>query len=195
MAPTSYVIRFLIGDVCRAILFFWQIKHRPGLYTHITRKYMLFALIVHLIQYVFKYLEYRITLFTLGEEAYSMNRISIWIGLGFMIFGFLLRLRAINVFYKYVCKRNNETVDKKRILIREDVYKYFRHPNYLGMILFLIGQELFIQNIIVGIITVSVAWKYYFEIIQEEETNLVATFGNDYITYRNSTLSHIPLID
>ncbi|EAY19409.1 hypothetical protein TVAG_101270 [Trichomonas vaginalis G3] len=63
------------------------------------------------------------------------------------------------------------------------------------MIVFLIGQELFIQNIIVAIITVSIAWKYYFEIIKEEETNLVAAFGNDYISYRNSTPSHIPYID
>lgn len=195
MTNHSLIFRFLLGEICRFFLFFWQLKHRPGKYSKVTRNYILFALIAASIQYLFKYLEYKITLFSLGDEAYSMSRISVWIGLLFLICGFCLRFRAINVFYKYTSVRSNETVDKKKVLIRNDVYKYFRHPNYLGMIVFLIGQELFIQNIIVAIITVSIAWKYYFEIIKEEETNLVAAFGNDYISYRNSTPSHIPYID
>ena len=157
--------------------------------------YSIFLKVPFCFVYFFGLIEFCINLLAFGHEKISFTKSSIFIGLIFMIIGIFVRQYAIRIFYQKTNPKKNDDPEKKKTLITEDIYHYFRHPQYFGVLFFSIGSELFQQNIITAIIATAIVWKYLSDVIQEEETKLVAYFGNEYVSYRGSTPSYIPYID
>lgn len=168
-------------------------KKQSGLNTKL-KTTILFSL-PFLFQTSFEMFEFIIRLFVFGGNAFLTTRLSFWIGLLFIITGWFIRSKAIHHFCRRVENNRKESNEKKKFLITTGIYYYIRHPNYLGTLLFIVGIEMFLQNYISVIVTISIVWKYFSDLIQEEETNLVALFGNEFVTYRNNTPTYIPYID
>jgi protein-S-isoprenylcysteine O-methyltransferase Ste14 len=74
------------------------------------------------------------------------------------------------------------------------LYRYVRHPIYLGFFLIAVGLPIFLRSLaglIVLIVLVMPAWIY---IIREEEKFLVLALGDDYRAYIGRTKRLIPFV-
>lgn len=114
------------------------------------------------------------------------------IGIALIAAGMLFRFYSIYTLGHYF------TVD---VAIREDhrivqhgVYKYLRHPSYLGSLISFVGNGIAMNNYIAFVITVlpvSIAFLYRMYV---EERLLVNNFGEEYRAYRRRTFRLIPFI-
>ena len=81
-------------------------------------------------------------------------------------------------------------------LITHGIYKYVRHPSYLGFWLYCIGIQLMLLNI--GNLTLTIyILNWFFKIrIEYEENQLINKYGDKYINYQQTTKRKIliPLI-
>ena len=83
-------------------------------------------------------------------------------------------------------KKNNQKLNSSFL------YKYIRHPMYLGIILVYISShtiftQLFFINLISLIVYIEIG-SYY------EEKTLVEKFGENYSKYQNSTYKYFPFV-
>ena len=69
-------------------------------------------------------------------------------------------------------------------LVTDGVYAYSRNPMYLGMVMFLAGLALVMDNLLgwVVVIVFSLIIRYAF--IRREELLMAQTFGDDYHAYQ-----------
>ena len=94
--------------------------------------------------------------------------------------------RQILEYFKLVKKRNNEQLNQKYL------YKYIRHPMYLGIILVYITShtiftELFFVNLLCIIFYIEIG-SYF------EEKTLLKKFGNKYKIYKKNTYKYLPFV-
>lgn len=93
--------------------------------------------------------------------------------------------QIINFFVK---KKGSEKI----VMNKTYLYKFLRHPMYLGIILCYIFSttiitEIFITNLICILAYIEIG-SYY------EEKVLIKEFGNEYIEYKKNTYKYLPLI-
>lgn len=76
--------------------------------------------------------------------------------------------------------------EQPRVLVTSGVFRFSRHPMYLGMVLMLIGIELLMGSLspflIVGVFALLVDRLF----ITAEGAMLSATFGEDWANYKRS---------
>ena len=106
------------------------------------------------------------------------------IGLFFIFFGHFLRISAF-----FTCKTNFEylvqyTKQKGHKLVKNGVYKIFRHPSYVGFYFWAIGTQIMMCNIICSVGFTIALYVFFKERIEEEEIYLIAFFGEEYLNYR-----------
>jgi len=79
-------------------------------------------------------------------------------------------------------------------LITTGVYRYLRHPSYFGWFWWSVGTQILLCNPI-SIVAYSLAsWKFFSFRIPEEESTLIAFFGEEYVKYKQQTTIGIPFI-
>jgi protein-S-isoprenylcysteine O-methyltransferase Ste14 len=112
------------------------------------------------------------------------------IGNVIMIMGLSFRITAVRTLREYYT-RTLKTIANHKI-IDSGLYKYIRHPGYLGLILFWTGAGISSNNYISAtIIFVDTLAVYYYR-IKSEEKMLVDAFGEDYINYKKRTWRLLP---
>ena len=86
------------------------------------------------------------------------------------------------------------------LVIREDhqlvthgVYRFVRHPIYLGVIMASIGVPVYVSSLY-GLLTMSAVIPVLLNRIRMEERMLTEAFGDAYRTYRETTSKLIPFI-
>lgn len=77
-------------------------------------------------------------------------------------------------------------------LVTSGVYRWCRHPGYVGWLVWAVGTQLILGNPICALAFAVVAWRFFSERIPVEEFYLVRIFGKDYVNYRRRTPSGIP---
>ncbi|EPS38180.1 hypothetical protein H072_8006 [Dactylellina haptotyla CBS 200.50] len=102
----------------------------------------------------------------------------------------LAMIHAATSFNHHVAYRKE--VDHR--LVTDGVFKYFRHPSYLGFWLWGLGTQAMMGNPISFVGYMVVLWKFFHRRIEIEETYLVRFFGNRYVEYRERTRVWIPFI-
>jgi len=122
------------------------------------------------------------------------NNPIIWIGLIFILIGLFIRFSAILTARKSFTHELADFKKKEHILITWGIYKYIRHPGYLGFLVFAVGTQIFLCNVISTIGFAAVLWYFFDRRIRYEERTLIEFFGNDYIEYRKKTPTLIPFI-
>lgn len=79
-----------------------------------------------------------------------------------------------------------------RPLVRSGLYRYVRHPIYLGEFLVLFAWTFELGAPIVAIITIIIAAIYGRRRLAADEAKLLAKFGDDYVQYMRETDALIP---
>ena len=80
-------------------------------------------------------------------------------------------------------------------LVTRGIYAYIRHPGYCGWLIWLMGSQPILGNLVSFILLTLVTWKFFRERIPYEERLLVDFFDQDYIDYRSKTpFSGVPFI-
>lgn len=83
-------------------------------------------------------------------------------------------------------------VKQKQELVTSGIYKYIRHPIYIGLILGFIGGELVVKSYLVFVAVIIIAGAYYQA--QLEEKLLIKYFGEDYKNYMKRSKMFIPYL-
>ncbi len=79
-----------------------------------------------------------------------------------------------------------------RALVRNGPYGVVRHPSYLSYWLCFIGLSLLIPSVVTGLMLLGIPG--YYQIAVAEEQDLIARFGDEYLTYVNGTGRFLPRI-
>jgi len=111
-------------------------------------------------------------------------------GLIFMGLGLFLRFLAINQLGRF--HTANVAVLKEHKIIETGLYRHVRHPSYLGALLIFFGFSLTLANWLSVLVIMSVSLCAYLYRIHEEETALIAFFGDAYRNYCLRTKRLIP---
>lgn len=114
------------------------------------------------------------------------------IGLFLLISGFIIRTTAIKMLGTHFTA--TVQITNKHKLITNGLYKFIRHPSYLGAFLTFVGISFILESwlgLVIAVVSMMVA--YHVRISVEEKT-LLHYFGNDYATYQRRTKKMFPYI-
>ena len=79
----------------------------------------------------------------------------------------------------------------KTELVTKGIYQISRNPAFLGFDLLYIGTLLMFFNWILCILTVFAVIMFHLQIVNVEEEFLLATFGNEYLQYKQKVCRYI----
>lgn len=120
------------------------------------------------------------------------NLVIPYLGLCLILAGMIFRFISIVTLGRFFTV--DVTIQKNHQLKTDGVYRFIRHPSYLGSILSFIGFGLSLNNwLSLFIITVPVTAAMIYRIGIEEKI-MVKQFGTTYIDYINKTHRLIPWI-
>ncbi len=113
------------------------------------------------------------------------------VGLALMIIGFTIILVAHVTLWRFYS--STLVIREGHQLITHGVYRFTRHPIYLGTIMVVIGLPMFVSSLY-GLLTMSVLIPVFLNRIRIEERLLTDEFGDSYRTYKEATSKLIPFI-
>ena len=109
------------------------------------------------------------------------------IGLIMIAIGLTIRFSAI----LHAGKNFNHTIQFRRtsdhVLVTDGIYKYIRHPSYLGFLIFAVGTQVFYSNPICIIGFYVKLYTWFKARIRVEEDALCRMFPGEYQQYRAKT--------
>jgi protein-S-isoprenylcysteine O-methyltransferase Ste14 len=94
---------------------------------------------------------------------------------------------AINLWTDNLFKKNQTTVrpnEKPNKLISEGIFRYSRHPMYLGFVLILLGVAIQLGSITAFVAPLLMFVTLETKFIPLEEKSLQAEFGKEYLRYK-----------
>lgn len=114
------------------------------------------------------------------------------VGLGGVIIGeFLRKGGMITAGRSFThCIRTSRKPDHK--LVTSGIYRYIRHPGYLGWLIWSVSTQVLLVNPLSTLIFAYVSWRFFAERIPYEEHLLRQLFGDKYALYAASTPTWIP---
>jgi protein-S-isoprenylcysteine O-methyltransferase len=80
------------------------------------------------------------------------------------------------------------------VLVTGGIYKWFRHPSYMGFYYWSIGTQLVLHNPLSGGLFAIAGWKFFSQRIPYEEKSLIRLFGDQYYDYVMRSYVGIPCI-
>ncbi|SFE66760.1 Protein-S-isoprenylcysteine O-methyltransferase Ste14 [Chitinophaga sp. CF118] len=122
----------------------------------------------------------------------STYRGTSYIGMGMIVAGMLFRFFAVYTLGRYFTV--NVTIRSDHKIVKEGLYKYLRHPSYLGSLFSFFGNGFALNNrigLFICFVPVLVAFLYRMKV---EEELLVSNFGQEYVDYKKQTWRLIPFV-
>lgn len=121
------------------------------------------------------------------------NNISVYfIGFTLLIIGGLILILSRIMIGRFGSSKL--TIENEHVLINSGLYKYIRHPIYLGMLLIFFGFGLSFRAIINPVIYFTSLFIIFKNRMDTEEKILIDQFGDQYESYIKSTYRLIPFI-
>jgi len=131
-----------------------------------------------------------------AARAFSSTQIhlsSLWvfaIGLTLLVAGAAIRWLAILTLGRWFT--SNVAIGPGHRMVQTGIYRYLRHPSYMGMLLAFAGIGMAQRNwlslaVVMAPITAAVLYR-----IHVEEAALLEAFGQEYRDYRKSTRRLLP---
>ena len=133
--------------------------------------------------------------FSIG--ATKIGRIYDWstffaIGIALFVIGLMIRIHSILTLKQYFTYSVAKVENHK--LIETGLYKFIRHPGYLGQLIIFIGISTSISNwLSIPFMVIPVAIGYIYR-IKVEERFMIEQMGEKYLNYQKRTKSLIPMI-
>ncbi|CAF3991790.1 unnamed protein product [Rotaria sp. Silwood2] len=136
---------------------------------------------------LFAYLEYFIEKYYLFPNGFPYHWVMIIIGLIMILSGEFLRKLAM-----YTAKQNfshliEDKPNQEHRLITNGIYKYYRHPSYVGWFWWACGTQILLANPICFVIYLFSTWLFFADRIAYEEATLIRCYGNMYREYQKRT--------
>lgn len=100
----------------------------------------------------------------------------------------LAMITAKTSFNHFIAKRR----ENDHQLITHGIYRYERHPSYVGFFCWAVGLQLMLKNFISLLAFIAVLGYFFCRRTRYEEDTLVKIFGTQYDTYRKQTPTLIP---
>jgi protein-S-isoprenylcysteine O-methyltransferase Ste14 len=133
--------------------------------------------------------------FSIG--ATRIGRIYYWntffaIGMALFVIGFIIRIHSLLTLKQYFTYSVAKVENHK--IIESGLYKFIRHPGYLGQLIIFIGISTSISNwlsILVMMIPITLGYLYR---IKVEERFMLEQLGEEYLNYQERTNGLIPKI-
>ena len=101
--------------------------------------------------------------------------------------GGALLAHAVSSFIRAKTTVNPVTPEAAERLVTDGLYRYTRNPMYLGMLLVLIGEALWLANAAAFAAPVLFGWAMTYLQIKPEEAALLGKFGDAYRDYCQAT--------
>ena len=79
-------------------------------------------------------------------------------------------------------------------LITYGVYRYFRHPSYVGWFYWSTGTQLILCNPVCLVVYIATVWHFFKDRIETEEELLIHFFGQEYLDYKSRVGTGLPFI-
>ena len=79
-------------------------------------------------------------------------------------------------------------------LVKHGIYSWFRHPSYVGWLLWAVGTQLVLLNPICLLTYTVVTWHFFNQRIYSEEISLLNFFGHEYMDYQKRVRTGIPFV-
>jgi protein-S-isoprenylcysteine O-methyltransferase Ste14 len=115
-----------------------------------------------------------------------------YIGMGMIVAGMIFRFIAVYTLGRYFTV--NVTIRAEHKIVKEGMYKYLRHPSYLGSLFSFLGNGFALNNrigLLICFVPVLLAFMYRMKV---EEELLTANFGQQYVDYKKQTWRLIPFV-
>jgi protein-S-isoprenylcysteine O-methyltransferase Ste14 len=133
--------------------------------------------------------------FSIG--ATKIGRIYYWntffaIGMALVVIGLMIRIHSILTLKQYFTYSVAKVENHK--IIETGLYKFIRHPGYLGQLIIFIGISTSISNwlsVLAMMIPITLGYLYRINI---EERFMFKQLGQDYLNYQKRTKIIIPMI-
>jgi protein-S-isoprenylcysteine O-methyltransferase Ste14 len=115
-----------------------------------------------------------------------------FLGVAIIISG--LSIRWLSIIQLSSAFTVNVAIANNHKLKTDGIYKYVRHPSYLGLLLIMLGFSVGMNSYIsIIIVTFPILLAILYRIKVEEDI-LLLEFGNDYLEYCNKTKKLIPCV-
>ncbi|KAJ1995752.1 farnesyl cysteine-carboxyl methyltransferase [Coemansia spiralis] len=115
------------------------------------------------------------------------------IGLLIALIGQVMRTLAMvtakTSFNHYIARRR----ETDHQLITHGIYKYERHPSYVGFFLWATGLQIMLKNTLSLVLFVAALGFFFCSRTVHEENMLISFFGEQYLLYKQSTPSLVPV--
>jgi len=112
------------------------------------------------------------------------------LGLSLMLFGIILRSTAIAQLGRF--HSPNVAIHADHRLIETGLYRYVRHPSYLGGLIAFLGFSFALANWLSILVMMTILPCVYLYRIHEEDNALLLAFGDSYRSYCQRTKRLIP---
>ncbi|MBI0583870.1 MAG: isoprenylcysteine carboxylmethyltransferase family protein [Methanomassiliicoccus sp.] len=112
-------------------------------------------------------------------------------GASMVLSGIVIRVIAIVTLGKNFSGRLR--IREDHTLVRTGIYRYVRHPAYLGAILLFLGIPVMVSSIL-GFLAMFLLVIYLLYRIRLEERMLITRFGEEYLEYMRHSKRLIPFI-
>ncbi|TYZ60160.1 hypothetical protein PybrP1_006491 [[Pythium] brassicae (nom. inval.)] len=116
------------------------------------------------------------------------------VGVAVVVVGQALRVAAMWTAAANFSHRIEYQKRQEHVLVTHGVYRFVRHPSYMGWFLWTIGSQVLLANPICGIGYTVVSWGFFRDRIPYEEHLLMGFFPDEYPKYRARTISGIPFV-
>ncbi|CAH0477587.1 unnamed protein product [Peronospora belbahrii] len=116
------------------------------------------------------------------------------VGMGFVITGQFFRVAAMSTAATNFSHRIEYLKRKDHQLVTHGVYRFIRHPSYLGWFGWIVGSQILLANPICAVGYSIVAWSFFHDRIPYEEHLLLSFFPDEYPAYKARTFSGIPFV-
>lgn len=134
--------------------------------------------------------------FVLAQSKYlrlaKQGDVITWFGLAIFLLGIGFRLHAIYRLKKFFTV--NIAILNDHELMTEGIYRFIRHPAYLGVIIAYAGMGLAMGNLLSLIIMVTSVMLVFLWRIRLEEKMLIKAFPLEYPAYQKKSWRLLPFI-
>eukprot|EP00694_Reclinomonas_americana_P005654 EC794982.1.p3 GENE.EC794982.1~~EC794982.1.p3 ORF type:complete len:190 (+),score=75.70 EC794982.1:16-585(+) len=115
-----------------------------------------------------------------------------YLGLTMAVVGELLRkVGMVTAKHNFTHLVQYEKRQKHR-LVTWGIYRFVRHPGYLGFLLFAVGLQVMLHNVVSTLGFAYVLWRFFTDRLEDEEEMLGKFFGAEHAAYRARVWSGIP---
>uniref|UniRef100_M4C2J2 Protein-S-isoprenylcysteine O-methyltransferase n=1 Tax=Hyaloperonospora arabidopsidis (strain Emoy2) TaxID=559515 RepID=M4C2J2_HYAAE len=116
------------------------------------------------------------------------------VGLTLVVIGQFFRMAAMSTAANNFSHRIEYFKRKEHELVTNGVYRFIRHPSYLGWFWWIVGSQILLANPICAVGYTVVAWSFFHDRIPYEERLLLGFFPDEYPAYKARTFSGIPFM-